>query len=58
MITSFPRLGSILAYGLCVTETLYISRWHIHADMNTLTIFSFRLLDPPEWACRRVCNVE
>ena len=44
--------------GWGVTETLYFSRWHIHADMNTLTIVSFRLLDPPEWACRRVCNVD
>ena len=26
--------------------------------MHTLRIFSFRLLDPPEWACRRVSNVE
>ena len=26
--------------------------------MHTLRIFFFRLLDPPEWACRRVCNVE
>ena len=26
--------------------------------MHTLRIFLFRLLDPLEWVCRRICNVE
>ena len=52
-----PRLGSIVPMVFVLrtnVDVIHTSRWHIHADMNTLTFFSFIFSDPSEWGSRRV----